>query len=133
MAFKERNTFGRTVYLGDDTKAGQVKSWTGYPVDVKVVDGKKKGESFTFILAVEKDDKHAEQVSVLACGQVKGALCIKDEHGEAQAIKPDCKGKLTRLTYLGREKVKGFAQPLIQVKVEVDDEATLKHYEIPNI
>ena len=128
--FQEVKAFGRSIYIGDDVKGGQIKQWTGFPIGCRIVEGKKKGETFTIIDAVEKDEVGAEMVSVFACGQLKSALCDRNADGEAIAVKSALLATLCRVTYIGREKVKGFAQPLVNVKVEVDHDKKLVDYQI---
>ena len=118
MAFETVSSYAKTVFIGDEKDAGQVKTWTGYVTGVRVV--KKKNEKFTFIDAQTGRGDNAEQVSVMACGQVVAALCVKDSDKNATGLKPEVDGCQVRLTYLGKEKVAGFKQPLNQVKVEVD-------------
>jgi len=132
MAFKEQKggSVGETVYLGNDEKRGQVKQFTGYPVDCHshTKEGKRGEKStYNFVDFVTEDKQDAERVSLLCPGQLWWML-TEGEKGEPKTVRPTVAGKLCRVTYLGKEKVEGIKAAVHKCKLEIDDEKQLKHY-----
>ena len=132
MAFKEikGGKHGETVYLGNDTKRGQVKQFEGFPVACHsfTKEGKRGEKSvYNFVGFVTEDAADAEPVSLLCPGQLWHTLTEETEG--KRIVRDTLIGQLCRVTYLGKEKVEGFKAPLHQCKVEVDDAKELKHYQ----
>jgi hypothetical protein len=119
----------QTVFLGEDKKAGQVMEFSGFltgchehekPSQMKGKDA----DLFRFLHFVTEDKTDADEVAVLACGQLWASLT---RNGITKKEVVGCK---CWLKYKGREKVKGYAAPLHQVAVEYDDEIKLKNFDI---
>jgi hypothetical protein len=111
----------RTIYLGDDTAKQQVPEFVGWPFACKHVETNKRGraEQYDFIYCAVKDAQDAEVVAVKAPGKLNHQLTFNGE------IRKTYRGKCCRFTYAGRERVKGYPQPLVVITVEVDEENAL--------
>ena len=104
---------------GQAVSIENVKQVTGFLLSVAIIEGKKKGRNASALYTIQNED--GSKIKLWGCSAINGELLFPDGEITAKTdVAPEYLGKLVRLTYQGKVKVKGRSQPMKKVLVEVD-------------